>query len=460
MNIKSKKSSRQNLKPLYKLELSLVKPRKHLVTIKRKIKSKKLKLKYKNFILKSKILLIPFVIILICIIIFKLKLNVFTFTHKNIKVNNTTKIESKPFFLKLNNTNKNYSKTLSLKNTIDDLFNSNFKNNTVLIFEPNNYHYECTPGFAKYFVDLGYNVDVILQSFGEDTFCLFEDIKKIKLFIYSNLIQIKKISEKLTLFFKKYDYILVQTIDRERKDLYKQLNFFKMNNTFFIFHNIDTANNMGITRIYNKNRIWGLGNFSYSIQVNPHYFGKIKFKDKNRITKFFITSTVGRNYQNVISVAERLKNEKYNFTIFVSGNCKVFPYNILSENLKDIITFKYKISYSNLYKEIEDSDYIIINLDPNIPYNNIYRTVQSTGSAQLSYGFLKPSIINKEFASFYSMDSDNSFLYNNSNFYEVMREAILLNNEQYKKMQSSLKKLSDKIYNISLGNVRTALYSH
>ena len=73
---------------------------------------------------------------------------------------------------------------------------------------------------------------------------------------------------------------------------------------------------------------------------------------------------------------------------------------------------------------------------------------------------MKPSIIDREFASFYSLDSDNSFLYNNSNFYEVIREAILLNNEQYKKMQSSLKKLSDNIYNISLGNIRTALYSH
>ena len=82
--------------------------------------------------------------------------------------------------------------------------------------------------------------------------------------IYSDLFQIKQISGQLTLFFKKYDYILVQTVDKEKNDLYKQLNFFKINNTFFVFHNIDTAKYMGITSKYSKNRIWGLGNFSYS----------------------------------------------------------------------------------------------------------------------------------------------------------------------------------------------------
>ena len=45
-----------------------------------------------------------------------------------------------------------------------------------------------------------------------------------------------------------------------------------------------------------KNRIWTLGPFNIGLQVNPHYFGNIKIKDKNKRTRFFIISTQSRNY--------------------------------------------------------------------------------------------------------------------------------------------------------------------
>ena len=37
------------------------------------------------------------------------------------------------------------------------------KEKSVLMVEPNPYHFELQPGFCKYFQDLGYNVDVIAQ---------------------------------------------------------------------------------------------------------------------------------------------------------------------------------------------------------------------------------------------------------------------------------------------------------
>jgi len=41
------------------------------------------------------------------------------------------------------------------------------------------------------------------------------------------------------------------------------------------------------------------------------------------------------------------------------------------------------------------------------------------------------------------MSSENSFLFNNFNFYDIMREAILLNKQKYKEKQENLYKLSD-----------------
>ena len=63
---------------------------------------------------------------------------------------------------------------IKVSNFTELLFNFTINNNTILIFEPNANHFECTPGFTKYFIDLGYNVDILMHKFGIDTFNLFD----------------------------------------------------------------------------------------------------------------------------------------------------------------------------------------------------------------------------------------------------------------------------------------------
>ena len=72
-------------------------------------------------------------------------------------------------------------------NSIFSLFDSNISYNTVLIFEPFEYHYECSPGFSKYFIDLGYDVDIIMHNSGLTSFLYFEPVDKIRFFIYNKL---------------------------------------------------------------------------------------------------------------------------------------------------------------------------------------------------------------------------------------------------------------------------------
>ena len=77
----------------------------------------------------------------------------------------------------------------SLGNTINQIeifnikqfFNTTIRNNSILIFERNTIHCECTPGFAKYFLDLGFNVDIIMNKIGKETFIFFEATKKLTL---------------------------------------------------------------------------------------------------------------------------------------------------------------------------------------------------------------------------------------------------------------------------------------
>ena len=103
--------------------------------------------------------------------------------------------------------------------TIYDLFVDEIKNNTILIFEPSYGHHECIPGFVKYFIELRYNVDILVHASGFDCLNWFRDIKNIRLFIFDNIRQINENIANLSLIIKKYDYILLQTTDNEKKYL-------------------------------------------------------------------------------------------------------------------------------------------------------------------------------------------------------------------------------------------------
>ena len=335
------------------------------------------------------------------------------------------------------------------------LFDKSIKiNNTILIFEPNKYHHECLPGYSKYFIDLGYNVDILLHTSGISSFILFKEIDSIRLFTFRNINQITKEGKKLSIIIKKYDFILFQTNNFEDRQLYNKLGLLSLNNSFFIFHEALSLDG-NYLRYAAQNRIWTLGNISKYVQVNPHYFGNnIKIKNKNVITKFFFTSSEARNYRYLMESLKRLKNEKFDFKIIITGRSRTFKSKHIPKILNKNIKLRYGVSYYDLFKAVEHSDYIIIPLNPYNNYESLYNKIKVTGSMQLSYGFIKPVIINQEFADFYNLNPNNSLLYNNFNLYDILRKAIMLNNENYKKLQQNLYSLEKKIYLTSVANIK------
>ena len=343
---------------------------------------------------------------------------------------------------------KNYIETKSFK----ELFNSNIKKHSILIFEPNKYHHECSPGFSKYFIDLGYNVDLLIHRNGIDSFYLFDGTKNIRLFIFKNLKHIQRKTKKLSRIMKKYDFVLVQSTDQKRKDLYINLKFLKRNNTIFVFHEITFAERI-YSKYFNGNRIWTLGNMSKGKQVNPHYFGNIKIRELNSKTRFFMTSTAHRSYYYLIETVMKLYENNFSFEIIITGRSKRFLKQKIPECLHKIFKFKSKVSFLELYRDIESSDFIIIPLDPKSKNDNLYKTTKVTGSMQLVLGFLKPALINKKFSDFYNLNNKNSLIYNNHNLYDVMKKAINMNNKEDKILQSNLYKLENKIYNASIDNI-------
>ena len=338
-----------------------------------------------------------------------------------------------------------------------EFLNNTINKKTILIFEPREFHNECTPGYTKYFIDLGYNVDILMRYQGIDSFSYFNDnIENIRMFLYNKLREIKKRKE-FNLIIKKYDYILLETFFKEEKKLFKKLHLYN-NNSIFIFHEIELFDKYFTkSKYFNKNRVWTLGNTTIGLQVNPHYFGNILIKGKSKKTKFFLTSTIKRDYKPLIESVNNLLKENFNFEIIVTGRVSFFNSSCISANISNNFIFNHNVSYSKLYQLVDNSDYIIILLSPNNKYDEKYKTKKVTGSYQLSLGFNKPCLINNEFADYYDFNSQNSLIYNDINLYSAMKKAILMNNTEYKKIQHNLQIKTKEVYNISINNVKRAI---
>ena len=306
---------------------------------------------------------------------------------------------------------------------LKNFFKYSIKNNTkktILIFEPSLYHYECTPGYAKYFIELGFNIDIIMHEMGISTFEIFNPLESesIRLFIYKDRAEAIKYGKILSLLSDKYYYILIETTEPLPEKIYINKEFLNKNNSIFVFHHLDYIYKMNFSRYNLQNRIWSIGNFSTGLQVNPHYFGNLRFKDKNKITKFFITSSRHRSYEFIVSASKKLKQENLEFQIIVVGKFNTFSDKNITEELKNNFIFRYNISYIDLYKTVESADFIIINLDPKNKKDDEFLKTRVTGSAQLVYGFCKPALINKDFAKIYNLNESNSLL-KNGNFVNI-----------------------------------------
>jgi len=357
-----------------------------------------------------------------------------------------TDISRKPFFIK-----NTYGNTVT--NSFKGFLEADVKKKSVLIFEFHGHHHECIPGFAKYFYDLGYGVDILIEKNNEDSLHLFYPDYKMRIFLFRSLYQLERIIEKVRKKFEKYDYVLINSTDTIKKKLYTNLGALYSKKGIFVAHDVGWAERVN-SKLYDENRAITLGNLKKGTRVNPHYFGDLVLKDKNPKTKFFMTSTVDRDYNNLIKATQILKDEGHDFEIIVIGRSETFNRKSIPKSLKDNYKFDFHISYSELYKRVESTDFLIILLDPKNEDAKTFKHYRATGSAQLSLGFLKPPLIHKEYASIYDMTEEDSFLFDDDTFLEMMRKAITMTNEEYKEKRNKFKQLVDNVYHDSLNNLK------
>ena len=160
-------------------------------------------------------------------------------------------------------------------NNIIKFIKTPISTNSVVIFELNDYHLECLPGFTKYFTDIGFNADILIRYNRSDSMEKFEPKDKIRIFEYKDEKELIHYQKELKKKFRKYNYSLLQTIDqvKNKLKLFKKLGYFDNPKSLFVVHHTDYIETMKIDKFISKEHVFGLADYGILIYLNPNYFG-------------------------------------------------------------------------------------------------------------------------------------------------------------------------------------------
>ena len=337
------------------------------------------------------------------------------------------------------------------------------KENTFIVWEPcSKSHAEVVPGYCKYLLDMGYHVSVLVEPdrLKEGLFCKFED---------KNLDVNSMTKREVEKFFKKDNLdniagVLVTTVGKicNSIEFESARKFFAKADSkklFFVEHEAKHAVDNGSW----EESLITLRKLNYkdakSTVINPHYFGNIQRRDKNRITNFVVVGkfTPGKKDTHLIvdTALELIKNgiDDFKITVIGHGDLTGFP-----SELKNHIDIKGRLSFADMYNEIENSDFMLTAYDDTKEEHLGYITSSTSGCFQLSYGFLKPCVIIKSFAPINGFNPQNSIIYDNNNlYYQALVNGIEMSNAEYKQMQDNLKVYTDGLYKSSLENFKNLI---
>ena len=337
-----------------------------------------------------------------------------------------------------------------------NFINSKIYENTVLIAEFATFHLECLPGFTKYFIDLGYKVDIILNKRQSESMEKFRPLKDVRIFEFKRKELKKKKLKKFKNKIKNYKFLLLETIQHNLIRFYKKIGIYNNPNSLFVIHHLDELYSLGLNNTVSKNYVFSLADYGIIPYVNPNYFGNFKLLHEKNKNSFFITATKDRYFNYIIEGVSYLKNKSIDFEINVVGNGGFNELNVPIE-LRNYFHFYGQIRYQKMYNIVKNTDFIIINLYPNSKIDKLFKTFRATGNTQLAYGFYKPVIIEESFAKVYKFSNETAIIFKENDIYSAMLKAATMSKEEYQDMSIKVKNLQENIYNLSLNNLKKVL---
>lgn len=363
----------------------------------------------------------------------------------------------------------------------------------VLIFEIHSHHFEIIPGFVSLFLQLGYQVDCLLQNPKDDgdVFCRCKDLKQeIRLYTYTfddlgDTIQNLQNENR-------YDFIFFSSIFIEKNACLQVIH--QIENNFdprprligccHGFELSDDSFKRMLRHFGDKVIALSQTKTPYGVfpEVNPNYFCDTEKNGKkhdkttiigvgmrvspnelisvmNRLDEGTIHLILVRKKENIYDMFNHLlkyciirlfRMRKYDWT-------KHIPTKIPKKHARREIEFTGRVHFSELFSKIEDSDFIVVNIYKGSI--NRFSSLRTSGAKQLSLGFLKPCILEKSTADYYGFNGKNAIVYNKGELIQAVTRAASMTGEEYLEMVDELKKLRDQVRENSLRNLERILSS-
>lgn len=337
--------------------------------------------------------------------------------------------------------------------------------NTFYLWEPCSHsHAEVVPGYAHYLLELGYDVSVLLtpQRLDEG---LFER------FAHPRLTLNRIPQAAIVRHFARHGLgrargVLISTarkigFDRSYVSEYGLFGPLAPGQKLLLVeHDVKTPVEAGFI----DRNVISLRPIEYrgvhSRGVNPHWFGDTTLRDKGRgRVNFIVVGTLrarSRNTQALFAAVASLHGaglRDFHIVFVGEGNVRDVPIE-----LREYFTVAGRVSFSELYAQVERADFVLSLLDPQNPAHEFYATTGTSGHFQLVYGFAKPALVARKFADAHRLTAQSSLVYErNEGLAEAMRAALAMSAEDYGRMQTALAELAASIRRESLDTLRSMI---
>ena len=334
--------------------------------------------------------------------------------------------------------------------------------NTAILWEPcSRNHGEVVPGYAKILLDLGYRVVVLMtpDRLDEGLFSRFEHPR----LVLSDLSQGQISKFVRTPAAHQAAVVVVTTVGKlpHASDLTVDIKSVFGRSAppplVMVEHDAQAKIDAGSW----THNIATLRALDYrgatSTVINPHYFGDVRITPKSSGKTIFLMIGAARDKrrnQNVVydAVRNAVTAGRTNFEIRIIGKKGTHP---IPPAIAPYVKEFGRLSFADMYAQIEECDFILTAFQAANPDHTPYRTVKTTGSFQLCYGFQKPCIVHKDFARGTYINADNSLFYaDDADLARAMQAAILMDAKAYHHMQNAMARDADALYRLSVDNMQ------
>ena len=340
------------------------------------------------------------------------------------------------------------------------------RENSVLLIETNTAHGEVIAGYLKYFQDMGFNVDVLVNPVivKEHPFCRL-DLSRVSVFSSDFPLLGRFFASRK---FRAYKHVFLMTSaayfywigDRQGSVLACYPKLREHPSLFVVEHDLNDIERFGEQSFLSRKHLIALGRFPHTqaVFVSPFLFGDVRTANGDARDGETVFICVGgiqqarKNHQKLISAIREIIAVKRNFKVVIIGKGEL---QNLPEEIHPFCEITGRIDFPEMFEKLEKADFLLPLLDADEPAHNRYITTGVTGSAQLIYAFEKIPVVHPKFAAFYGFDDRNAII--SGSLAQGMLAALALDRQAREAKQMALAQLAERLKAESTDNLKEIL---